>query len=133
MAITLGNLFKTGALDGALATIAGGTGDATGDLEFLTSADVSLAVLLMNASPFGAATIVGATSQALANAIVPATSPTSGTIAKGRLRNKANVPIISWAVSLAGGGGDMIAGTVVIPSGATSVSCSGITITASFA
>ena len=133
MAITLGNNFKTGALDGALATINGGSGDATGDLEFLTSADASLAVLLMNPTPFAAATINGATSQALANAVTSASSPTPGTIAKGRIRNKANTPIISFAVSLTGGGGDMIVGAVVIPSGATSVSCSGITMTATFA
>ncbi len=133
MAITLANGFKTGALDGALAAVNGGSGDPTGDLEFLSAADASLAVLNMAATSFAAATISGATAVATSNAIAPSGAPTPGTIAKGRLRNKANVPIISFSVSLSGGGGDMISGVTVIPVGATSVTCSGITMTAAFA
>ncbi len=133
MAITLANGFKTAALDGGLTAINGGTGDPTGDLEFLTSADVSLAVLPMNATAFAAATISGATAVATSNAITPSGAPTAGTMAKGRMRNKANAAIVSFSVSLAGGGGDMIVGDVVIPAGVTSVSCSGVTLTAAFA
>jgi hypothetical protein len=133
MAITLANGFKTAALDGGLAAINGGTGDTTGDLEFLSAADASLAVLAMNATAFAASTISGVNAVASSNAIAASGTPTPGTIAKGRLRNKANVAIISFSVSLAGGGGDMISGATVIPSGATSVSCSGITMTAAFA
>lgn len=133
MAITIANGFKTGALDGGLAAINGGAGDPTGDLELLTVADASLAVLALSATSFAAATMSGANAVATANSIANSGAPTAGTIAKGRLRNKANTAILSFSVTLSGGGGDMIIGDVVIPPGATTVSCSGIAVTAAFA
>ena len=132
MAITLANGFKTAALDGGLAALNAGSGDPTGDLELLTAADASLAVLALSATAFAAATISGANAVAASNSIANSALPTAGTIAKGRLRNRANVPLISFAVSLSGAGGDMIIGDVVIPPGASTVSCSGITVAAAF-
>jgi hypothetical protein len=133
MPITVANAFKLACLNGGLGALNTGGADPSGDLEFLTAADLSLAVLALSTTAFQNATMNGANAQASSNSISPALSPTPGTIAKARLRDRGNAALLSFAVSLVNGGGDMIVGVVDIPPGTTSVTCSGLVVTAAFA
>ena len=133
MALTIDSRFKQGALDGGLARLNAGSGASQGNLEFLTSGDSSLAMLALSATSFAPATIAGANATAASNAISPAANPVAGTIAKGRLRDRDNNSILAFSVSLAAGSGDMKLGAVAIQPGTTSISCSGIVVTAAFA
>jgi hypothetical protein len=126
MAITVTAAGRIGALDGLLDVIDGGSGDATGDFHLLTSADVALATLPFSNPAFAAAADVSGTVKAAANSITASGTPTPGTIAKGQFRNRANTSVIAFAVGASGS--DMNVADVVIPSGATSVTCSGIEV-----
>ncbi len=117
-----------GALDGLLAVINGGTGEASGDFSLFTAADALLATLPFSATAFAGATDVAGTIKAAANNITASATPTAGTIAKGQFRNKANAAVISFAISMSGGGGDMIITNTVIPGDATAVTCSGLEV-----
>lgn len=114
-----------------LSFINAGSGDLTGDFELLTSANASLAVLPFRAAgnAFDAATAVGGVAQAVASSIQNSGTPTPGTIANGRFRDRANSAVITFSISASGGGGDMIVGDPVIPANATAVSASSITYT----
>lgn len=130
MAISVRQDGNKAALDAALALINAGSGDATGDFEVLTSANASLAVMTFSATSFAASTNGSGTSAtATSNTITQSGTPTPGTIGNGRFRDKANSAVWSFSISAGGGGGDMIVTDPVIPSNATAVSCSGVTVT----
>jgi hypothetical protein len=129
MTISVRDDAERAALDAILALINGGSGDATGDFELLTSGNSSLAVLPLSATSFAASTTVSNQAQAVSNAITNSGTPTPGTIGNGRFRDKANSAVVSFSISAGGGGGDMIVTDPVIPSNATAVSCSGVTVT----
>ncbi len=128
MAISVHASANKAALDAVLSLINGGSGDPNGDFELLSAGMASLATLQFSATAFGAATSATPAS-ATSNAITQSGTPTAGTIANGRFRDKSNLAIISFSVSASGGGGDMIVADPVIPANATAVSCSGITVT----
>lgn len=129
MAISVRDDAERAALDAILALINAGSGDASGDFELLTGANASLAVLPFSATAFASATSNGGVAQATSNAITNSGTPTPGTIGNGRFRDKANSAVVSFSISAGGGGGDMIVTDPVIPSNATAVSCSGVTVT----
>lgn len=129
MAISVRDDAERAALDAILALINGGAGDATGDFEVLTAGLSSLAVMPLSATAFQASTSNAGVAQSVSNAISNSATPTPGTIGAGRLRDRANSAVISFTISAGGGGGDMTVGDPVIPSNATAVSCSGITVT----
>lgn len=129
MTISVRDDAERAALDAILALINGGSGDASGDFEVLSSGLVSLAIMPFSTTAFASATTVSNQAQAVSNAITNSGTPTSNTIANGRFRDKANSAVISFSISAGGGGGDMIVTDPVIPSNATAVSCSGVTVT----
>jgi hypothetical protein len=129
MTISVRDDAERAALDAILALINGGSGDATGDFELLTAGSSSLAVLPFSATSFAASTTISNQASATSNAITNSGTPTPGTIGSGRFRDKANSAVVSFSVSAGGGGGDMIVTDPVIPSNATAVSCSGVTVT----
>jgi hypothetical protein len=129
MTISVRDDAERAALDAVLALINAGSGDASGDFELLTAGSSSLAVLPFSTTSFGAATTGGGIATATSNAITNSGTPTPGTIGLGRFRDKANSAVVSFSVSASGGGGDMIVTDPVIPSNATAVSCSGVTVT----
>jgi len=136
MTISVRDDAERAALDAILALINGGTGDASGDFELLTSANGSLATLPFtipgSGGAFAAATTPvspGGVAAAVSNAITNSGTPTPGTIGNGRFRDRANSAVVSFSISASGAGGDMIVADPVIPSNATAVSCSSITVT----
>lgn len=135
MTITVRADAARAALDAILALINAGSGDASGDFELLNSSNVSLTPTPMTfATPnaFAASsTPSGLIASAGSNAIGQSGTPLAGTntIANGRFRDKANSAVMSFSISAAAGGGDMTVTDPVIPSNATAVSCSGITVT----
>ena len=129
MTIAVRDDAERAALDAVLALINGGAGDATGDFELLTGANAQLAFLNFSATAFQGATTNGGVAQAVSNAISNSGTPTAGTIANGRFRDRANSAVVTFSISASGGGGDMIVADPVIPANATAVSCSSITVT----
>jgi hypothetical protein len=129
MAISVRDDAERAALDAILALINAGSGDSSGDFELLTGASASLAVLPFSATSFAAATSNAGIATATSNAITNSGTPTPGTIGIGRFRDKANSAVVTFSISASGGGGDMIVTDPVIPSNATAVSCSGVTVT----
>lgn len=129
MAISIRDDAERAALDAILALVSAGSGDASGDFEVLTAGSSSLAVIPFNTTAFGAASTSGGSATASGTFSGPSGTPTPGTIGLGRFRDKANSAVVSFSISASGGGGDMIVTDPVIPSNATAVSCSGVTVT----
>lgn len=129
MTISIRDDAERAALDSILTLVNGGSGDSSGDFELLTAGSSSLATLPFSATAFGASTSGGGIATATSNAITNSGTPTPGTIGLGRFRDKANSAVVSFSISAGGGGGDMIVTDPVIPSNATAVSCSGVTVT----
>jgi hypothetical protein len=128
MALTIADKFERGALDGATATFNTGTADPSGDFRLLTSADAELALLILAAQAFAAATSAGGLASALSGTITKDTSITSGTIGKFQLRDRDNVALLSGTVATSGA--DLNVTDNVIPPTATEVTCdSGLTLT----
>jgi hypothetical protein len=114
-------------LNALTAQIDGGSGDANGDFELLTSGDVSLAVVQFGNPAFGTASGSGpVTAVQSGSVITTTTTPTSGDIGKGRFRNRANTVVATFNVGV--GTGDLQVGSVTIGTGASSVDISGLTI-----
>jgi hypothetical protein len=76
----------------------GGTGDATGDIAFSTSAPATLCICNLANPAFGNSS----TGVATANAIAQGTVSTGGTIALALFRNRANTEIFRCAVGTSG-------------------------------
>lgn len=131
MAISVRQDANKAALDAALAVINTGSGDLTGDFEVLYNS-TSLAVMTFSSTAFAASTNGSGTSAtATSNTITQSGTPTNipNTINVGRFRDKANSAVWTFSISAGGGGGDMVVTDPSIPSNATAVSCSGVTVT----
>jgi hypothetical protein len=98
MAVTLTTTARNAACDAIVDLIDGGSGDATGDIAFSTSAPATLCVNNMAATAFGSAS----TGVATAGTIAQGTVSTGGTIALALFRNKANTEIFRCAVGTSG-------------------------------
>lgn len=122
--------FKRAAINGAYDEIDVGTTDANGDLQFLTAADAELAALQLQNPAFAAATSPGdGTSLRQANLpIAQDNTVTDGTIGKMRLRDRDNVTMVEYSVSLVGGGGEVEMTDNVVPPGAEFVACSALAV-----
>lgn len=119
MALTIANECRKGALDGITALLN------SGFFQLLTSGDVELAKLTLNATAFAAAS-TASPSTAASNAITADTSVTAGTIAKFQLQTSGGSARISGSVGTSGA--DLNVTDNVIPGGATQVSSSGLTL-----
>jgi hypothetical protein len=122
MAWTFSNLARKAAADGIAALLNSGT------VLLSTSGDVELAVPTFGATAFGAATNASP-AVATANAFTADSSITAGTIGKIALRNSSAVAIMSGTVGV--GTGDFQVADAVIPSGATSVNITSLTLSVS--
>lgn len=93
----------------------------------------TLATLPLHAtlSAFQPATTGGGVTSAASRAISASGTPTPGTIGWGELQNAGNTQRWAFSVGVSGDSADMTLADKVIPNGATSVTCSGITITLS--
>lgn len=125
--VTVSSAGILAALDALLGVINSGSGDASGDFQLQTAGAAALATLTFANPAFAPAALVTATNKAAANAITSAASPTAGSIGKGVFRNRANTPVITFDIAAAGTPAMTIA-DIVIPGGATSVSCSGLEV-----
>lgn len=132
MTISVRDDAERAALDAILALINGGSGDAGGDFELLTTGLSPLASLNFtipgSGGAFQAASSNAGVAQAVSNAISNSGTPTAGTIGAGRFRDRANSAVVSFSIGTVGNG-DMTVGDPAIPGNATAVSCSSITIT----
>lgn len=124
MAVTHATATRQAMADAALNLINGGSGDPTGDLTFVTSADAILCICNFSATAFGATNGSGV---ATANAISSGTVSGSGTIAKALFRNKSNTEILRCAVSTSGS--DINLSSVTVNTNDT-ISISSLTYTA---
>ena len=125
MAVTHATALRTKLADLAVDELDSGAGDPSGDLQFRTSGDVAVALLVLSNPAFGAAVAGVAT----AAAITDDTNAIGGTIAKAALRNRANTDEILCSVTATGGGGDITLSSVVVSAGQT-VSMTSLTYTA---
>lgn len=116
---SIANEFKASALAGGLALLN------SGQFRLLTSADAELANLTFGSPAFGTPT-TASPSVATANAITADSSVTAGVIAKFEFRTNGGATRISGSVGV--GTGDIQIGDTTIPGTATSVSCSGLTV-----
>jgi hypothetical protein len=98
MAVTLTTAARNAAADAVVDLLDGGSGDATGDIAFSTSAPATLCVNNLAATAFGAASSGVATAATIAQGTVA----TAGTIALALFRNKANTEIFRCAVGTSG-------------------------------
>jgi hypothetical protein len=115
-------------LNALTALINGGSGDTYGDFQLLTSTDNPLAEVIFGDPAFGAASGSGPVSAVQSGSTITTQAlPTSGNIAKGKFRNKANVAVVSFDIGV--GAGDLQVGSITIGQGASSVDISGLTIT----
>jgi len=125
MAVTHIAAVRDGLADYVVDLIDGGTGDATGDLEIMTSGDVEVATLLYSNPAFGASSSGTAT----AAAITSDSSATGGTAALFRVLDRDNNEVFRGSVTAVAGGGDIELSSVSIGAGDT-VSISSLTYTA---
>ena len=98
MAVTLTAAARNAAADAVVDLLDGGTGDATGDIAFSTSAPATLCVCNLSNPAFGAASAGVAT----AAAISTGTATAAGTVALALFRNRANTEIFRCAVGTSG-------------------------------
>lgn len=122
MAVTLTATAKSAACDAIVDLLDGGSGDASGDIAFSTSAPATLCVCNLSTTAFGAASSGVAT----AAAISTGTASGSGTIALALFRNKSNTEIFRCAVGTSGS--DINLSSVAINTNDT-ISISSLTVT----
>jgi hypothetical protein len=115
MAVTHSTAARNTMVDAVTALINAGTTDATGDIAFLTAADVLVANPTFSATAYGAASSGVAT----ANAITSDTNAVGGTIAKFQHRDRDNTVVVSGSVTATGGGGDYEITSVAVAAGET--------------
>lgn len=120
MALTVANECKKAALDGITALLNGG------NFVLQATGPTTLASLTLNATAFGAAT-TASPSVAASNSITADTTVTAGTITLFRLETSGAAVRINGTVGTSGA--DINVSDNVIPSGATQVSSSGISLT----
>lgn len=101
MPVTLTTAARNAACDAIVDLLDGGSGDATGDIAFSTSAPATLAVCNLAATAFGSASSGVATAGTIAQGTVSGSSNPS-TIALALFRNKANTEIFRCAVGTSG-------------------------------
>lgn len=101
MAVTLTTAARNAACDAVVDLLDAGTTDATGDINFQTSANASLATCNMANPAFGAASTGVATAGTIAQGTV-AGSANPSTIAKALFRNRNNVEVFQCAVAVSG-------------------------------
>ena len=101
MAVTLTTAARNAACDAIVDLLDGGSGDATGDIAFSTSAPATLATCNLAATAFGSAATGVATAGTIAQGTVSGSSNPS-TIALALFRNKANTEIFRCAVGTSG-------------------------------
>ena len=119
MALTIANECNKAALDGMAAVFNSGL------FKLQATGPSTLATLTFGSTAFAAAA-TASPSVAGSNAITAASSPTAGTIALFRLvTSGASVRINGTVSTIAAGTGDLQFTDVVIPSGTTSVTCTG--------
>lgn len=128
MAVVISSTAQQAMLNALAGQIDGGSGDANGDFECLNSSFVTLGTVQFQNPSFASATGSGPVSIVQnGTTITTLTAPSSGTIAYGRFRNRANTVVVTFTVAV--GGGDLSVGTVNIPLGASSIDVSGLTLT----
>ena len=124
MGITLTNATASAACDAIVDILDTGSADAQGDLVFMTSGDVEVAILALSNPAFGAASNGVAT----ANSISDDTNATGGTVALFKMQDRDNTEIFRGTVTATGGGGDIEMSSLIV--GATdTVSISSMTAT----
>lgn len=101
MAVTLTNTARSAAADAVVDLLDGGSGDATGDINFQTAGAVSLATCNLSNPAFGAASNGVCTAAAISQGTVSGSSNPS-TIAVALFRNRANTEIFRCAVGTSG-------------------------------
>lgn len=101
MAVTLTTAARNAACDAIVDLLDGGSGDATGDIAFSTSAPATLCVCNLAATAFGSASTGTATAGTIATGTVSGSSNPS-TVALALFRNKANTEIFRCAVGTSG-------------------------------
>ena len=110
MAVTLTTAARNAAADAVVDLIDGGTGDATGDIAFSTSAPATLCICTMTNPAFGSASSGVAT----AAAITTGTATAAGTCALALFRNRANAEIFRCAVGTSGSDINLSSVTIAI-------------------
>jgi hypothetical protein len=127
MSLTIHDRVRIAALAGALSELNVGSADATGDCRLLTAADAELAQLNFSNPAFATPTAPGGgVAEAQSNAVATDSTITAGTFTKLQWRDRNNVVLIAGSVGLAGSGADLIVTDNVIPPGADSVTCPGL-------
>jgi len=125
MATTHTTAIRNGLADYAVDSIDTGTGDATGDLVFMTAGDVTVATLAFSNPAYGDASVGVATAATISSD----PSAVGGTVALYKVQNRDNTEVFRGSVTATGGGGDIELSSVAV--GATdTVSVSSLTYTA---
>lgn len=125
MAVTLATAARNAACDAIVDLLDLGSGDATGDIAFSTSAPATLCVCNLAATAFGSASTGVATAATIANGTVSGSSNPS-TVALALFRNKSNAEIFRCAVGTSGS--DINLSSVSVNDGDT-ISVSALTFT----
>jgi hypothetical protein len=125
MSTTLQTAARNAGCDAIVDLLDGGSGDATGDINFQTSGGTPLATCTLAATAFGAAATGVATAGAIAQGVV-AGSANPSTIAKALFRNKSNAEIFQCAVGLSGS--DINLSSVAVNNGDT-IDITSLTVT----
>jgi len=125
MAVTHVVAVRNAVANAVVDLIDGGSGDANGDLVYMTSGDAEVATLALSSTAFGASSSGTATAASISDD----SSATGGTIAKFKLQDKGNSEVLRGSVTATSGGGDIELSSLVIGSGDT-VSTSSLTYTA---
>lgn len=126
MSLTHVTAVRNGMADYVVDLLDVGSTDAQGDLVFMTSGDVEVAILAMSNPAFGAA----ASGTATASAITDDSSATGGTVALFKVQDRNNGEVFRGTVTATAGGGDIELTSVVIGAGST-VSMTSLTYSAS--
>lgn len=113
MAITLSTAARNAMADALVDLVDGGSTDANGDLEIMTSGDVEVATLELSNPAFGGA----ANGVATASAISDDTNATGGTAALHRFKDRDNNEV--WRGNVQTSGGDLNLSTLTIPAAGT--------------
>lgn len=116
MALTIANEVRKAALDGIGPLLN------SGKFVLKSSAPATLATLTLNATAFAAAS-TASPSVAVSNSITASASATAGTVATFELQTSGSSARITGTVGV--GSGDLQVTDNVIPSGTTSVTCTG--------
>jgi len=114
MALTHITAIRNTLADTVVDLIDGGTTDTTGDLVFMTDADVEVATLSWTATPAFGAAVAGV---ATMNAINDDTSATGGTVALFKFQDRDNAEVFRGTVTATGGGGDIELSAVAVAVG----------------